>query len=98
MTNFSQSELYASSKNAISELSKANDAFIRALQNDTPPCSIPPPTPSVEDVVAAMTKAAEAVLNDDKKAMLDSKRWSSRGELHQEIVQDTVLALENYTR
>ncbi|KAH7710734.1 hypothetical protein AAVH_21995 [Aphelenchoides avenae] len=44
-----------------------------------------------------MTKAAEAVLNDDKKAMLDSKRWSSRGELHQEIVQDTVLALENYT-
>lgn len=62
-----------SSQKVISALSKINDAFIRALQNDKPPCSSATPAPSAEDVVAFMNQTARNVLNETKKEALNSE-------------------------
>lgn len=56
-----------------------------------------PPTPYVEDVVPLMKQAAENVIREMTDS-LASKGWAAREKLHQEIVNKTVRAMENYTR
>lgn len=108
--NISENALNESSKKAISALSKVNDAFIRALQDDPPPSTsstLPTtartltssaPTPYNENFVSFINQTARNVLNETKKGQLNSKGWSAREELHQEIVNGTVDALNNHKR
>ncbi|KAH7704317.1 hypothetical protein AAVH_28486, partial [Aphelenchoides avenae] len=101
--NASENQLNDASKKAIQALSKVNDAFQRALQNNTPsgtvapPWSIAPQTPYDENVVAVINQASKEALGR-VKGKLDSQGWSGREELHKKIVNNTVDALSKNMR
>lgn len=90
--NFSISRLHSSAQKAIHALSKVDNAFKQALK------SARPPPPSVDDVTTFVNQVAKAVLDDTMKATIDSKGWSGREVLHEEIVNKTIDKLNNYTR
>lgn len=90
--NFSASRLNNSTQRAINALSKVNDAFKQALQNARPPA------PPVDAVIAFVTQTAKEVLDEKLKTTLDSKGWSGRKDLHEEVVNKTIDKLKNYTR
>lgn len=75
-----------SSKKATEALTTVNDAFKRALQNNTP-----------EYIVAVINVTAHNVLAN-MTAKLASKGWTGREELHQRLVDETIRALKNQSR
>lgn len=96
--NISKNKLNKSSKKVIQALSKVNDAFKRALQNDTPSTTFAPTTPDDEDVIALMEQTANVILDKDMKGRLESQGWSGREGLHKKIVNATVDALSKNMR
>ncbi|KAH7721351.1 hypothetical protein AAVH_11207 [Aphelenchoides avenae] len=85
-----------SSDKAIRAISKVNDEFKRALQNDRPPSTFSPPwTPDRNYTVGLMRLAAKHGLVKEVKVRLDSQGWSGRESLHQKIVSDTVDVLNS---
>ncbi|KAH7704320.1 hypothetical protein AAVH_28489 [Aphelenchoides avenae] len=96
--NASENRLNDASKKAIQALSKVNDAFQRALQNNTRPRpTVVPPTPYEGHVIAVINQTAKEVLAKFKP-QLDPKGWSGREELHEKIVHNTVDALSKNMR
>ncbi|KAH7710736.1 hypothetical protein AAVH_21997 [Aphelenchoides avenae] len=89
--------IYEGSEKAISALSKVNDAFARALQNDTSPSTDVPLNPYEKRVVAVINQTSKEVL-EGLKDKLNSQGWSGREEVHKQIVNETVDALRKNMR
>ncbi|KAH7721347.1 hypothetical protein AAVH_11203 [Aphelenchoides avenae] len=71
--NLSESELYESSKKVIQALSKVNDAFQRALQDDTPSSTLAPPQNDTSSgtVTSPLTLAPSTPYGEDVVAFMN---------------------------